>query len=370
MMKKFCVICKKSIIESPMRHGIPLCNSIECESTLREHLGQNLSCCSVCGVPVNIPNATPRKLAICSSNHCHHKSSSMRGSDSVFCRLCGIHLPNQFQDGVNDLCNSSFCQTWDARYASIRRVREQAIAEEKRRQEMAEVALQRTIALRPNFQKEPSLQIVVLPFLDHNLVRPSKERLERVEAGLLELARIAQSMNDAEASSISSKALEADSEPKTILPSTFDEGELRFSKLNGVACATCGGRCCNLGGDRAFLTVDKFREVLRARRHSCPEMIVKEYMDQIPAEVFVDSCIFHGIKGCVLARENRSITCNTWLCSSLRDLQDGLSEDTSTFLFASTNFREIDDSEFKVYRIKIATDVSAESILADVTDRP
>ena len=152
--------------------------------------------------------------------------------------------------------------------------------------------------------------------------------------------------------------------------SDFDLSEQRFARLTASACGLCGGRCCNLGGDEAFLNVDKFREVLRSRPESRPVEIVKEYMDQIPGETFKNSCIFHGIKGCGLSRQQRSITCNTYQCSSLRDLRDGIDENPSAFLLASTNFREAKDSELEVYRISLATDTSEEVLLMSTSDRP
>jgi len=257
----------------------------------------------------------------------------------------------------------------DATYAVRRRVSERAIAEQDRQKEMVEVVLKRTNALRPGIEKEPPLRLVVLPYLKHDLVQPSKERLHIVEAGFLKLAILAQSMNDAEPRDVQSEALAIEDESQASLTPTLNNGERRFAEFAGAACRTCSGRCCNWGGNGAFLNFDTFREALRSKPGSGPNEIVKGYMDQIPTELFRDSCIFHGLKGCGLARENRSKTCNTYLCSSLCDLRDGINENASAFLLASTNLWEIEESELKVYRVTIATETSTESILTDVADR-
>lgn len=250
-----------------------------------------------------------------------------------------------------------------------RRVSERAIAEQKREEEMVEAIRQRTHALRPRIEKESTLRIVVLPYLKHELMQPSKERLHLVEAKFLELALLAQSMNHAELRDVQSDTLATEEEYEASLPPILDDQEQPFAKIAGAACETCSGRCCNWGGDGAFLNCDTFRVALRSRPGAGPNVIVKDYMDQIPTEVFRDSCIFHGIKGCGLARENRSKTCNTFLCSSLLDLRDRIDENASAFLLASTNLWEIEELKLKVYRIKIATETTAESILTDVTDR-
>lgn len=81
-----------------------------------------------------------------------------------------------------------------------------------------------------------------------------------------------------------------------------------------------------------------------------------EYMARIPEESFEYSCIFHGLKGCSLTREQRSSTCNTYLCSSLELLRNHVCENASEFLLAATNLRDENDPELKVYRIKIVED--------------
>ena len=64
-----------------------------------------------------------------------------------------------------------------------------------------------------------------------------------------------------------------------------------------------------------------------------------------------------------------AITCNTYLCTSLQDLRNSMDGSTSGFLMAATNFREVDNSELEVYRIKFVDESSESSILSNVHDR-
>jgi len=293
----------------------------------------------------------------------------MRSPGVVFCRICGAYLARDDEVSRGGICGSQLCKQLDSQFEVIVQANKNAIEEEKRRCEMVEVVRRRSIALRANLNHGPLLRIVVLPFLEHNLEPPSEERRGRVEAGFLELASNAYALNSEETRFIPADPPQMKSEEHTNLNSELDESEQRFSRLNASACGLCSGRCCNLGGDEAFLPIDKFREVLRSRPELSPDEIVKEYMDRIPVETFVDSCIFHGIKGCGLSREQRSISCNVYECSSLRDLRDGIDENPSAFLLASTNFREVNGSEQKVYRMSLSTDTSEECLLKSPSDR-
>ncbi len=76
----------------------------------------------------------------------------------------------------------------------------------------------------------------------------------------------------------------------------------RFDRLNGIACGTCGGKCCNLGGDHAFLHTSLLRRVLDERLGISSEALTDAYMQRIPAETYEKSCIYHGIHGCGLKR--------------------------------------------------------------------
>ena len=291
----------------------------------------------------------------------------MKGLQAVFCRICGIHLNNRKVVVTENICQSPFCRRLDANNVAAAKAREHAKALDQRREDLAEIVRERSLSVQPERSQVHSLKIVVLPYLEHKLMAPSMERRRQVAENFLKLASSAFALNSESASQPESVSNSAESESEQANETASDARDKRFAKMSGTACSTCGGKCCNLGGDTAFLSTDKFREVLRNRPTSSPEEIVAEYVDHIPFETFQDSCIFHGPTGCGLNRELRSLTCNTYLCVSLNELREGIDENVSNFLLAATNFRDVNDPKLKVLRLTYTND-DAERIL--LTDRP
>lgn len=297
----------------------------------------------------------------------------MRNPLAVFCSICGIFLPNQSFGSTPHLCKSQFCRDLEFRdsAAEIQKIRE--LNRAKRLKELESLARERAQHLRPELREKDSLKIIVLPFLEHNLKPPSIERKQRVEAGFLEVAFTAyaseQRLNP-QSETNNGESL-TDLPDQTSLTHTNDEQlENRFARLSGSACGTCGGRCCIQGGDRAFLNIEKFLEIFRSRPEATPEGVVAEYMDRIPGESFEGSCIFHGINGCSLAREQRTGICNRYLCPSLIVLRrDCVGERSSKYVLAATNLIDVEDPELKVFRIKIADELEETMLESAANDR-
>ncbi len=369
VIHKKCVICEKPLHVTQGIFASQLCGSAACDCALSNHLNSKLACCSACGRPIHILRSQVSVASFCHRFECQSQSSLIRAPDAIFCRICSIHVANDPDENHADVCKSPFCQRRDSSNASRARAHECLADRAKRRQGLEEMVKERTRALRPSVNQDNSLSIVVLPFLKHNLESPSTDRLLRVEAGFLKLATLANALNQQTVSEPPKQSLTAESSEPTSSQSRSSASENRFARLNGAACGTCGGKCCNLGGDDAFLNSEKFREILLARPEAGPADIVSEYMARIPEETFQNSCIFHGLEGCGLAREQRAITCNTYLCTSLQDLRNSMDGSASGFLMAATNFRDVNDSELEVYRIKFVDDSSDSNILSEVNDR-
>ena len=293
---------------------------------------------------------------------------------AAFCVICGVFLPNRVVGRMAQICPSLFCREWELSnsVAELHKARELNLV--KRRNELEALVCERAQQLQPKLSEEVSLKIVVLPFLPHNLKPPSIERMHTVETGFLEIALAAYASEDR----LQPQSETGNGEPKTdqshpdrtLLEQAIDERrDRRFASMSGSACGTCGGQCCNQGGDHAFLDNKKFLEIFRGRPEATPEGIVAEYMDRIPEESFENSCIFHRIDGCSLSREQRSGICNRYLCPSLLSLRDGVRADSSRFLFAATNLRDLDDPEPKVFRIKLADDEEISVLESAPNDR-
>lgn len=87
------------------------------------------------------------------------------------------------------------------------------------------------------------------------------------------------------------------------------------------ACTTCRGACCLQGKGNAFLNKDFFAWRLLNEFDSSSEQKIEDYMSRIPEQAYEDSCVYHGVEGCVLPREIRSSTCNRFLCTGILDGQ-------------------------------------------------
>ena len=90
--------------------------------------------------------------------------------------------------------------------------------------------------------------------------------------------------------------------------------------LLGSACGVCRGYCCATGGDKAYLRV-KDLEIFRTAHPTLePAEVVSVYVDRLPDESYVGSCVFHIATGCSLG-ELRSAICHRYLCPALKRIQ-------------------------------------------------
>ncbi len=96
--------------------------------------------------------------------------------------------------------------------------------------------------------------------------------------------------------------------------------------LSSGACTACRGSCCRSGGDLAYLTEETIVRSLQAHPDRTIAQIMNSYLEHLPAESVVNSCIYHSGTGCGLPRSLRSSTCNRYLCGKLRNLRAALPE--------------------------------------------
>jgi len=97
------------------------------------------------------------------------------------------------------------------------------------------------------------------------------------------------------------------------------------SALPGRLCAACGGGCCTLGGDTAYLTEATIRRVMATHPElNDPDSLRAAYAARLPEQTVASSCINHTDQGCSLPRELRADTCNDFACPSLQTLRDSL----------------------------------------------
>jgi hypothetical protein len=93
------------------------------------------------------------------------------------------------------------------------------------------------------------------------------------------------------------------------------------ARLAGQLCALCGGGCCTLGSDTAYLTPSTIRRFMALMPHLRPRDVLAAYLDRLSPKTQTRSCINHTASGCSLPREMRSDTCNNYLCGSQAAVQ-------------------------------------------------
>lgn len=346
---KSCVVCGQRLQPGRFRAGYQFCNSHACEAAFRHHLLSKLPCCGICGCPLKGIVQRFGALHLCGNQECLALAAQVHAPTKTVCQVCGILLAPQLSDNLPTLCPSPFCQRWSTTNTNIERTSEHLRDRELRRQAIAALALEQSRQAQPELHQPCSPTVVVLPYLAPNLSPPSEERMRRVEALLLDMASKAHSIHMATTvSSESAQASVENGEPQGNATDT-EQHNAKLDRCLGSACGTCGGRCCLPGGDTGFLNVEKFGQMMREQFRAGAREIVSEYMSRIPDETVVDSCIFHGRDGCVLNREQRTITCNTYMCSSLQCLRDDVNDGKSNFMLVASNLRNED--EIKVHRM-------------------
>jgi hypothetical protein len=86
-----------------------------------------------------------------------------------------------------------------------------------------------------------------------------------------------------------------------------------------TACTLCAGFCCRDGGDHAYLDGRDLARVRQLRPGLPSRELTRLFVDNVPAESYAGSCIFHGPRGCTLDRTLRSDVCNRYFCHELRE---------------------------------------------------
>jgi hypothetical protein len=89
----------------------------------------------------------------------------------------------------------------------------------------------------------------------------------------------------------------------------------------GRGCATCRGRCCNGGGDHAYLTVDTILGYMRDHPKQRPREALEAYLARLPNRAYEDSCVYQTEHGCALPREMRARISGDFYCEELREFQ-------------------------------------------------
>lgn len=91
-------------------------------------------------------------------------------------------------------------------------------------------------------------------------------------------------------------------------------------------CGFCRGWCCRHGGQRhAFidLTLLKRRQ---ARHGGSIADAAAHYLAAVPKRHVQQSCLYATAEGCVLPRDERAPTCNSYACSGLVEARQQMAQ--------------------------------------------
>jgi hypothetical protein len=217
------------------------------------------------------------------------------------CRHCGALL------SALDAIQGGSCRNANCRHrASVARLK-------GLRQTLGEPALQ---AARAVLDKEPAALLWLEPAIDEVVELPEARRVAHRQylQGLVDGAP--------------SDAVQPLASPP---PETSLGGQERR------LCTQCVGRCCAIGGrSHAFMSLPQLLRWQQARPDRSLQDAVEAFMQQLPAEHMRNSCVYQGVRGCVLPRADRADICNSFACEALSQVQAELRNDPEAVFVAIT----------------------------------
>lgn len=93
------------------------------------------------------------------------------------------------------------------------------------------------------------------------------------------------------------------------------------SGMAGRLCGFCGGGCCTMGGEQAYLGAQTMRRFMDGHPQSSDEDVLSAYLGRVAARTRIGSCINQTGAGCSLSRDMRSDICNRFACEPLARLE-------------------------------------------------
>lgn len=148
----------------------------------------------------------------------------------------------------------------------------------------------------------PALRLV-LPTGPRRSVSPSRERRARYRQHLLRVIAEARGM------------------PAGASPGLAAAAESGGAGLAGRLCAFCGGGCCTMGGEQAYLGAATMRRFMDAHPGCSDEEVLSAYLGRVAPRTRIGACINQTRTGCSLPRELRSDICNRFSCEPLARLE-------------------------------------------------
>ena len=102
-----------------------------------------------------------------------------------------------------------------------------------------------------------------------------------------------------------------------------------------AGCAACRGRCCNRGGEHAFVDFTTIRRYTAQTGVRAAPAIVQAYLRYLPLRSYRDSCVYHTAAGCNLPRTMRGDVCNQFYCGAILKQWQTLTREPTTIIAAA-----------------------------------
>ena len=146
---------------------------------------------------------------------------------------------------------------------------------------------------------------LVLPTGPRRSVRQPEERRERYHrhlAGIIDEARAMDATTTADSAACA-------------------EAAVGGSGMAGSLCAFCGGGCCTMGGEQAYLSAKTMRRFMDGHPALSNAEVLSAYLGRVAPATRTGSCINQTGAGCSLPRDMRSDICNRFSCEPLAHLE-------------------------------------------------
>jgi hypothetical protein len=223
------------------------------------------------------------------------------------CQICGAELLDA-RCRLLGVCGAPKCQlAWAGRLQARRQAELQL--KNQQRYRLAEVHRDRE-ALRLGIDQAQTISPAVVPANLRKIVSLPARRKRAFRVFLMELVARAAAVRTSSANpSPGETALDSAPSPPA-LESLLNRG-----------CATCRGRCCNGGGDHAYLSIETILGYMHKHPKQRPRQVLKAYLSLLPKKSYEDSCVYQTEIGCALPREMRAKISGDFFCEELRHFQ-------------------------------------------------
>jgi hypothetical protein len=223
------------------------------------------------------------------------------------CQICGNPLIEPRWRLVGVCANPKCLHAWTRRLQASKQA--EMLKQKQQRQKLADTYLNLQIRQLGINTKPGEILAVVVPANLRQIVTLTERRKRPFRSHLRQSLRQAVSLQ-------ASSSHRASLDEQRVSPAA---SSLMLDPLLGRGCATCRGRCCNGGWDRAYQDAATLESYMHRHPGERPRHILENYLSRMPKRTFKESCVYHTEAGCVLPREMRSPICNEFYCPELRD---------------------------------------------------